>query len=287
MQRAVIQILVLCLFIYLFLRWFERANLWAPTRKFYGDPSAVGLSYEDVYFQTEDGVKLNGWYVPSEKPVAAMLFCHGNGGNISYRTESLRQFNTLNLNVFIFDYRGYGKSRGWLTEEGTYRDAAAAFRWLKKKNPDIPIILFGRSLGANIAADLATKVDAAALIYESGFNSVQDLGSELFPFLPVRWVTKYTYNGLEKIKDGKKPILVIHSKDDEIIPFHHGKKLFEAAPEPKRFLEISGGHNDGFVVSEESYLNGIRTFFDEMIVNEKILTRLNNALESDRMGNNP
>jgi uncharacterized protein len=286
MRRIVIEILVLCLFIFLFLRWFERANLWAPTHKFYADPSVVDLAYEDIYFETEDGVKLNGWYVSSEKPVAAMLFCHGNGGNISYRTESLRQFNTLNLNVFLFDYRGYGKSKGWLTEDGTYRDAAAAYRWLKKKNPDLPIILFGRSLGANIAADLATKVDAAALIYESGFNSVQDMGSELFPFLPVRWITKYQYNGLEKIKHVKAPILVVHSQDDEVIPYHHGKKLFETAPEPKRFLEITGGHNDGFILSEEIYLRGIRDFLDEMIVNEKIPTRLNNAPESGSIEEN-
>lgn len=285
-MRTVCFLSVLCILIYLVLRWFERSNIWMPTRTFYGTPEVVDLPYEDVYFDTVDGVRLNGWYVPSEKPVAAMLFCHGNGGNISYRTESLRQFNQLRLNVFLFDYRGYGKSHGWLTEEGTYRDAMAAYQWLKKKDPDFPIILFGRSLGANIAATLATNVEAAALIYESGFNSIQDMGAELFPYLPIRWIAKYKYNGLQKIKNVKMPILVIHSPEDEIVPYNHGKKLFEAAPEPKRFMDISGSHNDGFIASEEAYLRGIHDFIEEMIVNGKNATRLNSALESDSIEKN-
>ncbi len=264
-RRIVIKVLVAIVGLYLFSRWFERANIWMPTRTVEGTPEAVGLAYEDIYFETEDGVRLNGWFVPSGNPVAALVFCHGNGGNIGHRLESLRQFHSLNLNVFIFDYRGYGRSRGWLTEEGTYRDAMAAYRWLKTKCPELPIILFGRSLGANVAADLAAKVDAAALIYESGFNSVQDLGSELFPFLPVRWMTKYKYNAIDKVQNIKMPILAIHSPQDEIVPFRHGKRFFEAANEPKRFLEISGGHNEGFIVSEERYLAGWKAFLEEAV----------------------
>ncbi len=286
MVRIVIQYLVLAIALYLFFRWLERSNLWAPTKTDYGTPQNVGLTYEDVNFDTEDGVRLNGWYVPCGDPVAAMLFCHGNGGNISYRTESLRQFHSLKLNVFLFDYRGYGKSRGWVTEEGTYKDAMAAYQWLKEKNREIPIVLFGRSLGANIAADLATKVDASALIYESGFNSVQDLGAELFPYLPVRWVTKYKYNGIDKIKQIKIPILVIHSPNDEIIPYHHGKKLFEEALEPKRFLEITGTHNNGFMMSEDFYLKGMQDFIGEFVLQDhEVSTRLNNDPEYGTMRN--
>ncbi|MBN2328427.1 MAG: alpha/beta hydrolase [Candidatus Omnitrophica bacterium] len=266
MLRLVIQIVVACVFLYLFFRWCERANLWAPSKTFYGTPRVVDLDYEDVYFETEDGIRLNGWHVPCENPAAAMLFCHGNGGNISYRTESLRQYHSLNLNVFIFDYRGYGKSRGRLTEEGTYRDAAAAYRWLVEKNPDLPVIIFGRSLGANIAVDLAARVEAAGLIYESGFNSTLAIGREIFPYLPVRWIVKYHYDALGKIQNVRMPILVIHSRDDEIVPFHHGKKLFDAAPPPKRFFEIHGGHNDGFIASEEIYLKELQLFIDEFVL---------------------
>lgn len=263
MLRIGIQIVAACVLLYLFFRWCERANLWAPSRTFYGTPEAVNLTYEDVYFETEDGIRLNGWHVPCEAPAAAMLFCHGNGGNISYRIESLRQFHSLHLNVFIFDYRGYGKSRGWLTEEGTYRDALAAYRWLVEKNPDLPVILFGRSLGANIAVDLAARVEAAALIYESGFNSTIAIGREIFPYLPVRWIVKYHYDALGKIQNVRMPILVIHSREDEIAPFHHGEKFYEAAPAPKRFLEIDGGHNDGFIVTEEIYLKELQSFIDK------------------------
>ncbi len=263
--RVSIYIILLCIFLYLFTRWFERSNIWMPRAKFLATPEVVGLEYQDVFFESEDGKRLHGWYVPSKKPIASLLFCHGNGGNISYRTESLRQFNSLNLNVFIFDYRGYGKSNGWLTEQGTYKDAQAAYQWLKAKEPTIPLYIFGRSLGANIAADLATHTDAAGLIYESGFNSVQDLGEEIFPFLPVRLITKYKYNALDKIKHINMPLLVIHCPEDEIAPFQHGKKTFDAALEPKQFLQISGGHNDGFLISEKEYLEELSLFIKKPI----------------------
>jgi uncharacterized protein len=261
--RVSIYVLLFCIFLYLFTRWFERSNIWMPRAKFLATPEVVGLEYQDVLFDSEDGKRLHGWYIPCQKPIACLLFCHGNGGNISYRTESLRQFNSLNLNVFIFDYRGYGKSKGWLTEQGTYQDAQAAYQWLKTKEPTLPLYIFGRSLGANIAVDLAAKVDAAGLIYESGFNSVQDLGKEIFPFLPVRLITKYKYNALDKIKLINMPLMVIHSPDDEIAPFHHSKKAFDTAIEPKQFLQIAGGHNDGFLLSEKEYLKELSTFINK------------------------
>ncbi len=261
--RYSIYLLLFCIFLYLLSRWFERSNIWMPRAKFLATPEVAGLEYQDVFFETEDGKRLHGWYIPCKNPIASLLFCHGNGGNISYRTESLRQFNSLNVNVFIFDYRGYGKSSGWLTEQGTYKDAQAAYQWLKDTEPSLPLFIFGRSLGANIAADLATKVNAAGLIYESGFNSVQDLGEEIFPFLPVRLITKYKYNALDKIKHINMPLLVIHSPDDEIAPFHHGQKTFDAALAPKQFLQISGGHNDGYMLSETEYLKELAEFINK------------------------
>ncbi|RJP34245.1 MAG: alpha/beta hydrolase [Candidatus Omnitrophota bacterium] len=253
------------IFLVLFLRWFEKANIWIPTKHIVGDLVEIGIRYETIFFNTKDHIRLHGWYVPADAPIASLLFCHGNGGNITYRVDSLRQFHSIGLNTFIFDYRGYGKSEGKLSEKGTYTDAAAAFEWLQNRNPDLPLILFGRSLGAAIAIDLAMNVKANALICESGFTSIADRGQELFPFLPVRLINTIRYDSIAKIPSITIPLLVIHSVDDEIIPIHHGQKLFDAAPEPKEFLTIHGGHNDGFFLSETEYLQGIAEFLKKYL----------------------
>lgn len=248
--------------LYFFFRWFERSNIWMPWRDFIATPDVVGLAYEDVALQTADGLRLHGWYLPHAEAVAALLFCHGNAGNVSHRTESLRQLHSLGLNVFLFDYRGYGRSEGRPTEEGTYQDALAAYDWLQGRCPELPILLFGRSLGAAVAIDLAARCKGTALIAESGFTSVPAIGQELFPILPVKWLVRTQYDSLEKMQHVKIPVLVIHSREDEIVPFHHGENLYAAAPGPKQFLEIRGGHNDGYVLSEPEYLRGIQSFMD-------------------------
>jgi len=251
--------------LYIFFRWFERINVWMPTREWIATPEIVDLNYEDVFFDSADGIRLHGWHIPCEAARAALLFCHGNGGNIGHRTESLRQLHSLGVHIFIFDYRGYGQSEGRLSEAGTYADALAAYEWLLAKHPEAPIILFGRSLGANIAADLALKAKAAALIFESGFTSVEEVGQETFPFLPIHLLHTIDYDALSKIPRIQSPILFIHSPDDEIIPFHHHQKLFDAATATKERLIIHGGHNDGFILSEAEYLRGISSFWERVL----------------------
>lgn len=253
-------LLALLLFVYIGLRWFERMTVWVPKGDRVGSPEDIGLQYKDVTFQSADGAVLHGWYVENEHPVATLLFCHGNAGNISYRLESLRQFHSIGLNVFIFDYRGYGESKGWLSEEGTYNDAMAAYEWLREQGPQRPFVIFGRSLGAAVAVDLASKVESDGAVIESGFTSINNLGEEIYPFLPVRAVSVVDYKSIAKIPNLKAPVMVVHSRNDELIPFHHGKQLFEAAPEPKRFMEIHGSHNDGFRDSEKDYLEGFKFY---------------------------
>ncbi len=267
--KIMLYLILVPLFFYLFFRWFERANVWIPTRGFIADPTAVDIDYEEVFFETEDNIRLHGWYVPAKEPVASLLFCHGNGGNISYRIDSLKQFHSIHLNTFIFDYRGYGKSEGRLSEAGTYLDAQAAFQWLENHTPQLPLVIFGRSLGAAIAIDVATKTNASALICESAFTSVPAIGRELFPFLPVRLLCTIHYDALSKIKTVVIPVLIIHSPTDEIIPFHHSRELYEAVSRPKQFLEIQGGHNDGFLLSETEYLASITSFLNEHLPSPK------------------
>jgi len=228
-------------------------------------PQAIGLGYENVHLRTEDGVSLHGWLVSAPVTVRrgmTLLFFHGNAGNISHRLDSIRIFADLGLDVFIFDYRGYGLSEGSPSEPGTYRDATAAWRWLTGERGLAPgqILLFGRSLGAAVALELATRVEPAGVILESAFTSVPDLGAEIYPFLPVRLLSRYRYDNLGRIASVRAPLLVVHSRGDEIIPFRQGQALFAAASEPKRFLELQGGHNDGFLASGVGYRRGLAEF---------------------------
>jgi fermentation-respiration switch protein FrsA (DUF1100 family) len=227
-------------------------------------PTDIGLDYEVVHFETEDGVRLHGWFVPAEAPRGVLLFMHGNAGNITHRLESIDRFHRLGLSVLIFDYRGYGASEGRPSENGTYLDAQAAWRHLVDDREVAPgrIVLFGRSLGAAVAAWLAARTRPAALIVESGFTSVPDLAARHYWYLPVRTLSRFDYDTRAHVRRIACPLLVVHSADDEIAPFAHGEAIFAAGPEPKSFLRLSGGHNDAFVVSDAAYTAGLRNFLD-------------------------
>lgn len=229
--------------------------LYRPVPEVALTPADLGLDFEQVAFQSGDGVKLSGWYVPAKDARFTLLYCHGNGGNIMHRLDSLDQFCKLGLSCFIFDYRGYGNSGGRPTEAGTYLDAQAAYDWLTrvKHVPAGQIILFGRSLGGSIAAHLAGRVQARALVVESAFTSYPDMGARLYPYMPVRLFARFRYDTRACIRQVRCPVMVVHSREDAIVPFEFGIRLFDAANEPKQFVEIAGGHNDGFVTSGDAY----------------------------------
>ena len=238
-----------------------------PTRDHIATPELLGLEYQDVEFISEDNVKLHGWFIPADDTTTTLLFFHGNAGNISHRLESIKIFHSLGLNVFIIDYRGYGKSEGEITEQGSYMDAKAAWIYLinNKGYDGKDVIIFGRSLGASIAAWLASQVTASGLILESSFSSVISMGQHLYPFLPVRWLTRFNYDTAAYLKNVTYPVLVAHSKQDDIIPYEQGQLVFEAALEPKIFLSMKGDHNNGYRVSGSAYINGLRNFIDEKL----------------------
>ena len=237
-----------------------------PSRRLTATPESVGLSYRSLKIRTEDGVLLHGWYLPAQNPRGTLLFCHGNAGNISHRLASLEIFHRLGLAVLIFDYRGYGQSEGRPSEQGTYRDAEAAWRYLTEQRavPPTEIFLFGRSLGAAVATHLAARQPVGGLIIESAFTSVPDLAAELYPFLPARWLARFSYDTRDMLRAVSSPVLVIHSREDDIIPFHHGRHLYQAAHPPKQFLELRGDHNGGFLLSGAIYLEGLRRFLDDL-----------------------
>jgi pimeloyl-ACP methyl ester carboxylesterase len=238
-----------------------------PGRNLVSTPQDIGLTYEDIRFETEDNIRLHGWFIPRDNAKATLLFFHGNAGNISHRLESIDIFHRLGLNVFIFDYRGYGQSDGKISEKGTYRDAEAAWKYLTQSRGIAAedIIIFGRSLGASIGSWLAAKHTPAALIVESGFSSVASMGQRLYPFLPVRWLTRLKYNTKKYVGNISCPVLVAHSRHDEIIPYVESREIFDAASEPKQFLEMSGGHNDGFIVTGSAYIKGLESFINSSL----------------------
>lgn len=231
-------------------------------REHVATPADIGLDWRAVELVTADDLTLDAWWLPAENSRAALLFLHGNAGNISHRLVSLEQFNRLGLSVLILDYRGYGKSEGTPSEAGTAMDADAGWRWLKEKSGHDPgrFVIFGRSLGAAVAAELASRTEPAALILESPFRSVPDLGQRLYPWLPVRALARLNYPTVEYVTQLKAPLLVIHSEEDEIIPFAEGQAVYEAAASPKKLLVIQGGHNTGFLVNEAIYLRGMNDF---------------------------
>ena len=236
-----------------------------PGRSLDMTPADAGMEYEDVSIETADEVALHGWFIPGQS-ARTLLFFHGNAGNISHRLESIRQFRSLGLSVFIIDYRGYGQSRGRTTERGMYRDADAAWRYLTTDRGIAAnnIVIFGRSLGASVASWLAAEHPPSALIVESSFTSVPDIAQELYPWLPARWLSRLKHATREYIRDVRCPVLVVHSRDDEIIPFHHAEAIFAAANEPRSLLEIRGGHNDAILVDEQNYLKGLGKFLNRI-----------------------
>lgn len=230
-------------------------------------PLDIGLDYEDIHFKTSDGLLLHGWYIPAENARASLLFFHGNAGNIGNRLESIETFHNLGLSVFIFDYRGYGKSEGNPTIEGTHLDALAAWRWLvqEKNTPPEQIVVFGRSLGGAIAMDLMKNdsIRPKALILESTFASLADMTRLEFLSPLTRLLIGNPWDSEAVARTLTLPTLVIHSPKDEIVPYRQGKKLFNALAGEKIFFDIQGGHNEGFSISATIYEPALNSFLTQ------------------------
>ena len=226
-------------------------------------PVAAGLRFEDLRLKTEDGETLAAWWVPAttDRARGAVLLLHGNAGSIADRIMYLPHFTAMGYGVLLLDYRGYGQSSGAPSEAGTYADARAAWRWLHERGfAAADIVLAGESLGGAVAAELAARMQPRALLLLSTFSSVNDLGAELYPWLPVRWISRFRYDTLQGVKDYRGPVLVVHSRDDEIVPFAHAQRLHAAADARGRLLEMRGGHNDAFVFGTAERVAAVAEF---------------------------
>ncbi|MEI6063140.1 MAG: alpha/beta fold hydrolase [Pseudanabaena sp. ELA748] len=279
LQKVLFPFLRIAAFVYLGLAivlYIGQSNLvFMPSKDIIETPETVGIKFEDIQVTTKDNVNLAAWFVPSKdnNPLgkSVVLFCHGNGGNISNRVSYLPIFKDLGLATFLFDYRGYGRSEGNPSEEGTYNDVEAAWQYLtqEKQIPPQKIIIYGESLGGAIASYIAEKTsrdqqNAGGLILASTFTSISDRAAEIYPFLPIRFLSRFSYNSINRLPNIKIPVLVIHSTDDEIIPFHHGDRNFQIANQPKQLVKLRGDHNSGFLDSAEIYRTGMNGFIQKL-----------------------
>lgn len=227
-------------------------------------PAQVKLAFDDVRITTVDGETLAAWWVPAAAARGVVLLFHGNAGSIAGRIHYLPHFHAMGYAVLLVDYRGYGASTGKPSEQGTYLDAQAAWQWLTGERGVKPgaIVVVGESLGGAVAAELAARVQPRALVLASTFTSVQDLGSEIYPWLPVRLISRYRYDTLAHLRNFRGPVLIAHSRDDEIVPFAHGERLHAAVSGDKAMLEMRGGHNDSFLFSQAPWVRAVGDFLE-------------------------
>ncbi|WP_239057921.1 alpha/beta hydrolase [Pseudodesulfovibrio sp. JC047] len=249
----------------------QEKKLYAPKRTMTANPSDIGLTHESIWLTTRLNTRIHAWWVPHPAPRCTLLFSHGNGGNLSHRLDSLRIFHDLGLNVLVYDYSGYGRSQGKPSEAATAADARAAWDWLVETGSvrAQDSILFGRSLGgavtANLAAELAMSgIAPAGLIMESTFTSVPDMGASMYPWLPVRLLARYAYNSLENLSSLRCPGLFLHSPEDETVPYQLGRTLYDSYQGPKTFVNLSGTHNAGFRTSGHRYPDALNAFLDSL-----------------------
>ncbi len=245
----------------------ERLFVFFPTSELRYTPDQVGLDFEDVYFTTEDGRRLHGWFVAGSNDTTWLWF-HGNGGNMGYRVEEMALVHwRLGVNQFIFDYRGYGQSAGRPSEQGIYRDARAALAYLQSRPDVLPekIVYFGRSIGAAVAVELAASRPPLGLVLVAPFTSLGDMATVAYPRLPLRWLVGNRYNSLALLPQVYRPLLILHGDQDEIVPLSQSERLLQVANLPKALKVLPGaGHNDTYIAGGNVYWDALREFLDTL-----------------------
>ncbi len=233
-------------------------------------PSEVGLAFEDVTLTAKDGTSLHGWWFANSSARGAVIVCHGNAGSIAGRLSLARAFSEFGFEVLLFDYRGYGNSEGRPSEKGTYQDARAAWAHVTETRgwSAHRVLIYGESLGGAVAVELASQQSAGALALEATFTSLMAMGQRTYPWLPVRWLCRIRYDSLSRMADLASPVIVLHSEEDELVPYAMGQRLYEATAARKWFIPTDGGHNDGGFVGLPDASRRFRSLLEELFPRE-------------------
>ena len=252
---------------------FEDRFIFHPSSEIVQTPFEAGLNFQDYYFGTADGIRLNGWFIPHPAARDTLVWFHGNAGNISHRVENIKLLHDeVKINIFIFDYRGYGRSAGKISEEGSYLDGAAALAFVQQRLgvEAKKLIIFGRSLGAAVAAEIVSRSACQGLILETPFTSIREMAKTAFPFLPIDALLRTRFDVVEKIAKVQVPLLVLHGDRDDVVPYEQGKQVFAAANPPKAFYTIKGAkHNDTYQVGGAAYFARLREFVDMALAHQR------------------
>jgi len=264
------------------IRLYEPRLVYQPGARSVDPPDAsLALHERSVSFKAADSTSLSAWVIPAAgtAPDASwVLISHGNYGNIGYggRPQFYAWFRDLGVNLFAYDYRGFGASDGSPSEAGVYADAAAAYRYLTDSLhvPPTRIVLFGHSLGTGVTIELARHVAAAGMIVEDAYTSVVDRGQEVFPLLPIRLIARSRFASIDKIGALRLPKLFLHARNDRTIPIEHGRRLFAAAAEPKEFVELNAGHADGYTADRTRYYGAVDAFIRRVTASPRVVAAM-------------
>ena len=263
--KNVIGLILIPIVLIIILRFFEYVQVYRPRTELISDPKSIHPNPETTFIPSGNGYQLNGWFFSCSENSTwsdwVILVSHGNGGNISYRLDLYELWLDAGFNVMAYDYRGYGQSSGRPSEKGTYEDVNNVFQWLVTRGYEPSnIIALGESLGGAVATELATHQGIGGLVLQSTFTRITDIGKELYPWLPVATLSRIKYDTLAKLPSIELPLLIIHSREDTLIPFHHAEKNYSASNSPKLLREIGGNHNDGLLSNRDQYRRHIREF---------------------------
>ncbi len=246
--------------LFFLVRYLEKVSIFYPSKEMTASPAVYDFNFDEVFFTASDGVKLHGWLMKTNPQAPVILYLHGNAGNIADRLEKAAQLMPLGLNLFLIDYRGYGRSDGKPSEAGIYLDGQAAYDELMRRGfKEKDVVAYGASLGGAVAVNLATKRTLGALIIDSSFTSAADMARRLYPYLPT-FLMAVKLDSKSYLDRLTLPKLIMHSPEDELVPFAMGQELFNRAPEPKTFLQTKGRHNDNYLADHDLWFNGIRDF---------------------------